>query len=626
KPKIRRTGEPTEAAIRVLAEKIGCPDKALNRRCLQSEDRSAKDLQAFSHYWANLCSPVATLEFTRDRKSMSIIVKEKDRSENTLYVKGAPEVILERCTTIMMPDGSVKPLDKKMKNIIFDDYVEKMAGEEALRTLGLAVRKELDPRIAHFKGIDDDSKNGSLLKDPANFIKVEQELTFLGLVGLMDPPRPECRPAIDSCREAGISVVMITGDNRLTAEAIAKDLGIISPGKNAVSLTGREFDQLSDSEKTAVLRRCMDEQGGVFSRTEPRHKQVIVRILRTLGEVTAMTGDGVNDAPALKAADIGIAMGISGTEVAKEASDMVLTDDNFSTIVAAVEEGRSIYSNMKAFIRYLISSNIGEVASIFFTAALGIPESLTPVQLLWVNLVTDGPPATALGFNPPDLDVMKRPPRKSDDKLISGWVFFRYCVIGMYVGLATVGIFIYYFVLDEGAADGHTTVTLWQLMHWDQCHAWGDSFTANHLEGMIPGDACSYFTYGKAKASTFSLTVLVVIEMFNALNALSEDGSLLQLPPWCNPWLCLAVLNSIGIHMVILYQPFLASIFGVVPLDIHDWALVLYFSFPVILIDEVMKTFGRIVVDRQIEAMHVHQAELRQEEEYVQSGNTEKME
>lgn len=299
----------------------------------------------------------------------------------------------------------------------------------------------------------------------------------------------------------------------------------------------------------------------------------------------------------------------SFSEVAKEASDMVLTDDNFSTIVAAVEEGRSIYSNMKAFIRYLISSNIGEVASIFFTAALGIPESLTPVQLLWVNLVTDGPPATALGFNPPDLDVMKRPPRRSDDKLISGWVFFRYCVIGMYVGLATVGIFIYYFVLDEGAADGHTTVTLWQLMHWDECHQW-DSFTANHLEGMVLGDGCSYFTQGKAKASTFSLTVLVVIEMFNALNALSEDGSLLQLPPWCNPWLCLAVLNSIGIHMVILYQPFLASIFGVVPLDLHDWALVLYFSFPVILIDEVMKTFGRIVVDKEIEKMHEHQSEL----------------
>merc|ERR1712159_124451 len=291
------------------------------------------------------------------------------------------------------------------------------------------------------------------LQDPSNFESIEKNLIFEGVCGIKDPARPEVKPAIEACATAGIRGIMITGDTRPTAEAIAREIGVFSDEED---ITGRSFtghDFFKKTEKQRIKLLTSHKGSMVFSRTEPRDKQALVKLLRDHGEVPAMTGDGVNDAPALKQADIGVAMGIAGTEVAKEASDMVLVDDNFSTIVNAVEEGRSIYNNMKAFIRYLISSNIGEVASIFLTAAMGVPEGLAPVQLLWVNLVTDGLPATALGFNPPDLNVMLKPPRRKDDNLISGWVFFRYMVIGLYVGFATVGIFIYWFVLDTDAPD-----------------------------------------------------------------------------------------------------------------------------------------------------------------------------
>jgi Ca2+-transporting ATPase len=253
---------------------------------------------------------------------------------------------------------------------------------------------------------------------------------------------------------------------------------------------------------------------------------------------------------------------------------------------------------MKAFIRYLISSNIGEVASIFFTASLGIPETFNSVQLLWVNLVTDGPPATALGFNPPEKDIMLKPPRRSDDSLISGWVLFRYMVIGLYVGLATVGIFIYWYMYAE-TGDNHTLVTFDQLRNWSECPGWKD-FSVNNFGDYVFNDPCEYFTKGKAKACTLSLSVLVLIEMLNALNALSEDGSLVTMPPWINPWLILAISSSLVLHAFIVHVPFMHKIFSITSLSLYEWGLVFLFSIPVILLDEVLKFFARIFNEKEL--------------------------
>jgi Ca2+-transporting ATPase len=582
-----RVGEPTEASLKVLVEKIGLPDAAEQESLKANRSSSpAETVQAVNNYWGGKSKTLATLEFNRDRKSMSVITKPVDQKTNQLLVKGAPEGLLTRCTSMLKSDGKVVKLDKRGIETILAEQ-QRMAGR-ALRVLALAY-KDLDGDLGSYDGTSGHPANKVLSQDPSTFVGIENQLTFVGLVGIIDPPRAEIAPMVKMCRTAGIRIMIITGDNKLTAEAIAMEIGILDRDFDPdCSHTGSDFFKKSESEQKRILT---ETNGGlVFSRTEPKHKQQLVKLLKLEGAVVAMTGDGVNDAPALKQADIGIAMGLTGTEVAKEASDMILADDNFATIVHAVEEGRSIYNNMQAFIRYLISSNIGEVAAIFFTAALGLPEGLIPVQLLWVNLVTDGPPATALGFNPPDADIMKKLPRRTDDGLITPWVFFRYMVVGIYVGFACVGVFAYWYVFMEGE---HTNITWEQLTTWGHCSTWTD-FKVNDFAGLdMQTDSCKYFTDGKIKASTLSLSVLVAIEMFNALNALSEDGSLLQMPPWANPYLLLAMVVSFGMHFVILYVDFLADMFNVTPLDWNEWKVVLAFSLPVIFIDEILKFVGR---------------------------------
>ncbi|CAA7389554.1 unnamed protein product [Spirodela intermedia] len=578
-------GMSTEAALKVLVEKMGLP--------AGSDVSHTGEGFHCCQYWNSIAPRVATLEFDRSRKSMGVIVKS-DSGGNMLFVKGAVENLLERSTYLQLLDGSIATLDERSRKLILREL--QAMSSKALRCLGFAYKIDLS-EFATYDGEYHPAHR--LLLDPSNYSSIESDLIFVGFVGLRDPPREEVHKAIEDCRAAGIQVMVITGDNKDTAEAICCEIGVFEPGEDisSKSITGKEFMHLSDKKK--YLR----QSGGLlFSRAEPKHKQEIVRLLKEEGEVVAMTGDGVNDAPALKLADIGIAMGITGTEVAKEASDMVLADDNFSTIVAAVGEGRSIYNNMKAFIRYMISSNIGEVASIFLTAALGIPEGLIPVQLLWVNLVTDGPPATALGFNPPDKDVMKKTPRRSDDSLINAWILFRYLIIGLYVGIATVGVFIIWythgsFLGIDLSSDGHTLVTYSQLSNWDRCSTWEgfkvSPFTAGSRVFSFDSNPCDYFQSGKVKATTLSLSVLVAIEMFNSLNALSEDGSLLTMPPWVNPWLLAAMSVSFGLHFLILYVPILAQVFGIVPLSFNEWLLVLAVAFPVILIDEVLKFIGR---------------------------------
>ncbi|GAA5925845.1 hypothetical protein JCM1841_006335 [Sporobolomyces salmonicolor] len=554
-------GEPTEAALKVLVEKIGVPASQLSFD--PSTLSPAARVNAINEHLDSRFSRLLTFEFSRDRKSMSVLVRENVASTAALFVKGAPESVLDRCDFIQTADGPA-PLTPALRHELNQRLLS--YGSQGLRTLALAYVEDVDPDAAHYK-TDSSTK----------YVAFEQKMIFAGLVAMLDPPRPEVRGAIEKCRTAGVRVVVITGDNKNTAETICRQIGVFGEHEDLTgkSFTGKEFDALSREDRLkAVL------EASLFSRTEPGHKLAIVELLQEQGLVCAMTGDGVNDAPALRRANIGLAMG-SGTDVAKLAADMILSDDNFATIESAIEEGRSIYENTKQFIRYLISSNIGEVVSIFLTVLLGMPEALMSVQLLWVNLVTDGLPATALGFNPPDHSIMRRPPRSSKEPLISGWLFFRYLVVGTYVGAACVFGYAWWFMFYEGGPQ----ISWYQLTHFHSCSA------------TFPEIGCDMFTNELARrATTVSLSILVVIEMFNALNSLAENESLLSLPPWKNMYLVGAIALSMALHFMILYVPFFSDLFMITPLNWAEWKAVIGISFPVILIDECFKWISNTFV------------------------------
>uniref|UniRef100_A0AAR2KX65 Calcium-transporting ATPase n=1 Tax=Pygocentrus nattereri TaxID=42514 RepID=A0AAR2KX65_PYGNA len=551
-----KVGEATETALTTLVEKMNVFKTDLSG--LSKVERAG----ACNSVIRQLMKKEFTLEFSRDRKSMSVYcTPTKTGSQSKMFVKGAPESVIDRCSYLRVGSGKVE-MSMAVKEELMGTIRDWGTGKDTLRCLALATR-DTPPR-----------KQDMDLENAAKFSEYESDLTFIGCVGMLDPPRKEVIGSVKLCSEAGIRVIMITGDNKGTAVAICRRIGIFTEDEDVdgKAYTGREFDDLSpEAQREAVKRaRC-------FARVEPAHKSKIVGYLQSFDEITAMTGDGVNDAPALKKAEIGIAMG-SGTAVAKSASEMVLSDDNFSTIVAAVEEGRAIYNNMKQFIRYLISSNVGEVVCIFLTAILGLPEALIPVQLLWVNLVTDGLPATALGFNPPDLDIMDKPPRNPKEPLISGWLFFRYLAIGGYVGLGTVSAATWWYLFDEQGPQ----VSFYQLRHFMQC---------TDENPMFQGIDCEVFE--SRYPTTMALSVLVTIEMFNALNSLSENQSLLRMPPWVNIWLLGAIILSLSLHFLILYVEPLPLIFQVTPLRWSQWIVVLKISIPVILLDEALKYISR---------------------------------
>jgi Ca2+-transporting ATPase len=508
-------GDPTEGALLVAARKAGLEVDALEARFAR----------------------IAEVPFSSERKLMSTIHKDAEQQEHLLALtKGAPDVLLARCSQEMVGEET-RPLTAERRAEILQSN-EELAGE-ALRTLGVAFR--LLPADAFQRAEVDES--------------VEQELVFLGLIGMIDPPREEAREAVARAKGAGIRPVMITGDHPKTAGVIAAELGITTSG---LAVTGAEIEKLSDDALDQTVKEV-----SVYARVNPEHKLRIVDALQRTGAVVAMTGDGVNDAPALKTADIGVAMGITGTDVSKEAADMVLADDNFATIVAAVEEGRAIFSNIRKFLRYLLSSNIGEVMTMFFGVLLAdriglkaegsaVVLPLLATQILWVNLATDGLPALALGVDPAEADVMTKLPRPKSESAITRQMWAGILFVGVVMAAGTL------FVLD-----------------------------ASLPGGLIEGSGSMRY------AQTMTFTTLMMFQLFNVFNARSDTRSAF-VGLFSNQRLWGAVLLSLLLQAAVIYTPFLQQAFSTVRLSFVDWLRCAAVASSVLWLRELSKLVTRL--------------------------------
>ncbi|GHO48711.1 cation-translocating P-type ATPase [Ktedonospora formicarum] len=516
-------GDPTEGALLVTAQTMGLQKSSLED-CFQR---------------------LTEIPFSSERKLMSTVHKDRggiDSEQKVLYSKGAPDVLLARCTSeqIGSEHGGtcMRPLTAERRHAIRAVFEELAA--DALRTIGMAWRvipEETSPALEQMSE------------------HLEQELIWLGVVGMIDPPRPEAAMSIKQAQQSGVRVIMITGDHPITARAIAYELGVMQQGEHVV--TGLELEQTSDDRLKEMVRDV-----AVYARVAPHHKLRIVQALKANGEITAMTGDGVNDAPALQQADIGVAMGRAGTDVARGAADMILLDDNFVSIVAAIEEGRAIYANLQKCLRYLLSSNIGEVLTMFFgvilastigligEAGTAIVAPLLATQILWINLLTDAGPALSLGVDPPDPRQMHRPPRSQRHPLISRSMWVSISIIGVIMTIGTL------FILDMSLPGG-----------------------------LIPGNGNLRF------AQTMTFTTLVLAQLFNIFNARSDTLSVFH-TLLANRWVWLAILLSLLLQGAVVYLPFLGNAFHTVPLHPFDWLLSLTVASTVLWGQEMAK-WGR---------------------------------